>query len=185
MKTRAVRVAAQLFPGWYGPALRGWSKAAIPARAKSQPQNTFLRATIPRAGARFRCAYAKDVRLLLLHRRAHACIRCSAVNRLKWKPSPGWWCDLQSVSESIPPRHESAENDWSGPYLRGAVRAAGARSQYMESRTGWPRTAQKRLRAWLSPCSVRTYTHSPPSLRGTPALRQTPDPNPLLCIHIA
>src|SRR5450759_4225415 len=135
-KTRAVRVAAALFPGWYAPVLRGWSKAAVPARAKSQPQNTFLRATVPAAGARFQYVYAKAAPPLPPHTPAHACIRCSGGDRPKWKPFPGWWCDPRSVSGSIPPTHESAENDWSGLCLRAAVRAAGVRSQYKEIRTG-------------------------------------------------
>ncbi len=90
-----------------------------------------------------------------------ACIRCSGVDRQTWRPSPGWSCGLRSACGSTPPMHGISGTGWSGPCLRAASPAAGVRSQYKESRTGWPRIWRRKLRAWLSPCSVRTYTHSP------------------------
>src|SRR5579871_2074881 len=41
-------------------------------------------------------------------------------------------------------------------YLRAAGPAADAPSQCTGSRTDWPHTAQKRLRAWLFLCTART-----------------------------
>ena len=154
-------VVAALFPGWCGRVPRGWWKAAIRARAGSQQQSIFLRAAVPTAGARSQYVYEKDVPPLRPRRRARACIRCSGEDQRMSKPSRGWSCALRSACGSTRPRRASAGTDWSGLCLRAAVRAAGVRSQYKESQTDWLRSARRRLRAWLFPCSVQTYTHSP------------------------
>ena len=72
------------------------------------------------------------------------------------RPSRGWWCAPQSACGSTPPRRASAESGWSTPCPRATGRAAGARSRYRASRTGWPHTARRRSRAVPSPYSVRT-----------------------------
>jgi len=54
------------------------------------------------------------------------------------------------------PKRASEGIDWLGLYLRAGAPAAGARSQYKETRTGLLRSAQRKLRAWLSPYNVQT-----------------------------
>src|SRR5579864_7493177 len=89
------------------------------------------------------------------------CIHCLKAGPLTWRPFHESWCALQSACGWTRPTHESAESGWSTPCLRATSPAAGAPSLYTESRTGWPRILQRRLRAWLSLCTARTYSPHP------------------------
>src|ERR1043166_775368 len=89
------------------------------------------------------------------------CIHCSKAGPRTWKPFPGSWCALQFVCGWIQQMHESAKSGWSTPCLHATCPAEGAPSLYTESQTGWPRILQRRLRAWLSLCTARTYSPPP------------------------
>src|SRR6476646_10214404 len=89
------------------------------------------------------------------------CIHCLKADPLTWRPFHESWCALQSACGWTLPTHESAESGWSTPCLRATSPAAGAPSLYTESRTGWPRILRRRLRAWLSLCTARTYSPHP------------------------
>src|SRR5579864_7056517 len=89
------------------------------------------------------------------------CIHCLKAGPLTWKLSPGSWCALQSACGWTQQMHVSAESGWSTPCLRATSPAAGAPFLYTESQTGWPRISQRRLRAWLSLCTARTYSPHP------------------------
>src|SRR6476646_1481615 len=89
------------------------------------------------------------------------CIHCLKADPLTWRPFHESWCALQSACGWTLPTHESAESGWSTPCLRAISPAAGAPSLYTESRTGWLRILQRRLRAWLSLCTARTYSPHP------------------------
>src|SRR5689334_11925537 len=86
------------------------------------------------------------------------CIHCLKAGPLTWRPFHGSWCALQSACGWTRPTHVSAESGWSTLCLRATGPAAGAPSLYTESQTGWPRILQRRLRAWLSLCTARTYS---------------------------
>src|SRR5215467_439220 len=89
------------------------------------------------------------------------CIHCLKAGPLTWRPFHGSWCALLSACGWTPQTHESAESGWSTLCLRATSPAEGAPSLCTESQTGWPRILQRRLRAWLSLCTARTYSPHP------------------------
>src|SRR6266436_6310662 len=82
----------ELFPGWYGPVPRAWSKGVSRVRAGSRRRSTSLHAAVPTKDARFQRACAKGAQPPRQREPEPDCTRCSTGDRPRSRASPGSWC---------------------------------------------------------------------------------------------